>query len=158
MFCNQCGNEAPVDSRFCGTCGAGLSPATVAHREPQLGRDWNEGTSVSYKKPKQILQDEIAQYIGQGFTLGQQTDSSVELIKPKKYNFILTFFWFVVCFPFFFLFGVGFIVFILGFFTYSIYFAVGKKNLQVYITVTETGEIRKSEGKVAYYVKPVGYR
>jgi hypothetical protein len=156
MFCSQCGNQIPEDSRFCGTCGAALSlPAEI---QPERRPDQSRETSVSYQKPKQILQDEIARYISQGFTLGQQTESSVELIKPKKYSFLLMFFWFLVCFPFFFLFGIGFVLFMLGFACYSIYFAVAKQNLQVYIAVTETGEIKKSEGKVAYYIKPLGFR
>ncbi len=153
MFCRECGNEVLANSKFCGFCGAGLS-APVLETKPT----YVERAKTSSPGREQILQEEIAKYIRQGFTLGQQTENSVELIKPKKYNYILMLLWFAVCFPFFFVFGIGFLVFIFGFVIYSIYFAVGKKNLQVYIAVTETGEVRKTESRVAYYVRPVAYR
>jgi TM2 domain-containing membrane protein YozV len=48
MFCNACGDQVPESSKFCGSCGASLSPESVPTRQTtrQVHETKNSGTGI----------------------------------------------------------------------------------------------------------------
>jgi len=73
------------------------------------------------------LQQHINWYVGQGYRIIAQTETSAQLIKPKQFSLIWALLWFL-------LFGIGLIV-------YIIYYAA-KKDKAVYLTITAEGKVQ----------------
>jgi hypothetical protein len=83
-------------------------------------------TGLSLETRRSILQAEIARYIRQGYRVISQTDTTAQLVKPKRFSW----FWFVMN-----------VLWIFGWLLYLIYFAA-KRDQQVYIEVDANGRVR----------------
>lgn len=83
---------------------------------------------MEIQQRRDILQHEIGNYLKHGFRVISQTDTTAQLIKPKKFSFFWAFIWFLAL-------GIGLLV-------YIIYY-MAKKDQQIYLSVDENGRITK---------------
>lgn len=74
--------------------------------------------NASKPKDDAPLQQQIDWYVGQGYRVMSQTETSAQLVKPKQFSFVWAFLWFLLL-------GVGLIV-------YLLYYA-SKKDQTVYL-------------------------
>jgi hypothetical protein len=82
---------------------------------------------VSEAERSRELEEEIAQYMSDGFFVRQRTATTAQLVRPKRFSFVWALLWFLV-------FGVGIIV-------YLIYYAA-KQDEGRYVEVDEYGAIK----------------
>ena len=80
----------------------------------------------SRPKPESPLQDHINWYVGQGYRVIAQTETSAQLVKPKRFSMVWAFLWFL-------LFFVGLL--------FYIFWYVSKRDKEVYLYV-EDGLVR----------------
>jgi hypothetical protein len=80
---------------------------------------------------EEILQREITHYRRRGFNVISQTQTSVSLLKPKKFSLLVALLTLI--------FGVG-----IGLLVYIIYFIGIKKDETVYLNVDEHGKVKTS--------------
>lgn len=89
-----------------------------------------EGASVtdmlSIQERAEILQIEINRYLQRGFNVLSQTQTTAQLIKPKKFSCLLA--------------TLGLLLFGVGFLIYIFYYA-SQKDTQLYIQVLDDGTI-----------------
>ena len=79
-----------------------------------------------------ILDKEIRKYVKRGYKVASRTDTSVQLVKPKKFSFLWALLWFLV-------FGIGLVV-------YLIYYWA-KKDDQLYLEVDDKGKIKRTKSR-----------
>lgn len=84
-------------------------------------------TKLSTKERQEILLQEIEKYVKRGFRVVSQTETTAQLIKPKRFNFWLAL--------------ILFLVFILPLIIY-IFWHISRKDKTVYISVDEVGNIK----------------
>jgi hypothetical protein len=82
---------------------------------------------VSEAERSRELEEEIAQYMHDGFFVRQRSATTAQLVRPKKFSFIWALLWFL-------LFGIGIIV-------YLIYYAA-KQDEGRYVEVDEYGAVK----------------
>ena len=82
---------------------------------------------VSEAERSRELEEEIAQYMHEGFFVRQRSATTAQLIRPKKFSFIWALLWFL-------LFGIGIVV-------YLIYYAA-KQDEGRYVEVDEYGAVK----------------
>ncbi len=109
MECSNCGTKNDAQFRFCENCGTPLSiPTTVPQtlnspkpissafnvfvkklteppREPYLSSEpllSNQALTIDQRRA--ILDEEVARWVRNGFQLVSRTDTTAQLIKPKK--------------------------------------------------------------------------
>jgi hypothetical protein len=82
---------------------------------------------VSEAERSRELEEEITQYMSDGFFVRQRTATTAQLVRPKRFSFVWALLWFLV-------FGVGIIV-------YLIYYAA-KQDEGRYVEVDEYGAIK----------------
>src|SRR5215208_7153894 len=82
---------------------------------------------ISEAERSRELEEEIAQYMHDGFFVRQRTATTAQLVRPKRFSFVWALLWFLV-------FGVGIIV-------YLIYYAA-KQDEGRYVEVDEYGAIK----------------
>ena len=75
------------------------------------------------------LQEHIGWYVRQGYRVASQTETTAQLVKPKRFSFVWALGWFL-------LFGIGLIV-------YLLYYAA-KKDKAIYLTVQADGTVHVS--------------
>lgn len=76
--------------------------------------------------PRAVLQAEINALVAKGFRVLSQTETSAQLVKPKKFSFWWALFWFLWL-------GIGVLV-------YVFYYA-SKRDQNVYLVVDESGQV-----------------
>lgn len=77
---------------------------------------------------RNILEQEIQSYVRRGYRVLSQTDTSAQLIKPKKFSFLLA--------------VLLFIIMVLPFILYLLWY-MASKDKTVYISVDAAGRITK---------------
>ena len=82
---------------------------------------------VSDAERSRELEEEIAQYMSEGFFVRQRTATTAQLVRPKRFSFVWAFLWFLM-------FGIGIVV-------YLIYYAA-KQDEGRYLEVDEYGAIK----------------
>jgi len=91
-----------------------IEPAATAFREP-----------IDYSA---VFQREINSYVRRGYRVVSQTQWTCQLVRPKKFSLIWAVIWFLLMlFPFI---------------LYLLYYA-GKRDEQVYLTITADGKIQR---------------
>lgn len=75
-----------------------------------------------------ILQREISGYLRRGFRVQSQTETTAQLVKPKKFSLLWAVLWFFV-------FGVGLVLYLL--------YYLSKKDETVYLEVGEAGQVKR---------------
>ena len=83
---------------------------------------------LSIEERRAILDREIKRYVKRGFRVISRTDTTAQLVKPKKFSFFWAFIWFLVL--------------IVGFVIYLLYY-VSKKDETIYLEVDERGRIKR---------------
>lgn len=78
------------------------------------------------EKTQKKLQKEIIKYTRRGYIITSQTETSVQMVRPKKFGFLPALLWFLLL-------GVGILVYI--------FYYMSKKDLTVYIYV-DNGKIK----------------
>ena len=73
------------------------------------------------------VEEELSEYSRDGFFVRHRTDTTAQLVKPKKFSFLWALLWFLV-------FGIGLVV-------YLIYYAA-KRDEGRYVEVDEYGAVR----------------
>jgi hypothetical protein len=81
---------------------------------------------LTIEKSREILQHEINSYVKKGFRVISQTDTTTQLLKPKKFSLLWAVFWFLVL--------------VFGLIIYLFYY-LAKKDEQIYIEVTAAGKV-----------------
>jgi len=84
---------------------------------------------LSVDSRRAILDKEISHYVKRGFQVVSRTDTTAQLVKPKKFSFLWAMLW-LLCF------GIGLLV-------YLIYYAA-KRDEQIYLEVGASGKIRRT--------------
>lgn len=87
------------------------------------------GQPLSLDQRRVILQKEINGYLNKGFRVQSQSETTAQLIKPKKFSFLWAILWFFV-------FGVGLILYLL--------YYLSKKDQAVYLEVSEAGQVKRN--------------
>ena len=82
---------------------------------------------VGMSERSRVLEEEVAQYMSDGFFVRQRTETTAQLVKPKKFSFLWALLWFLV-------FGIGIVV-------YLIYYAA-KRDEGRYVEVDQYGAAR----------------
>jgi len=82
---------------------------------------------VSEAERSRELEEEIAQYMSEGFFVRQRTATTAQLVRPKRFSFVWALLWFLV-------FGIGIAV-------YLIYYAA-KQDEGRYVEVDEYGAVK----------------
>ena len=83
----------------------------------------------STEQRQAILKTEIARYVGQGWVVINETGTSANLVRKKKFSFWWALLWFLLLF-------VGLIVYI--------FYYLSKNDESVYISVGSAGEITRT--------------
>lgn len=91
----------------------------------------SEDSNASGTDLREILQKEINGYVRRGFHVASQTDTTAQLIKPKKFSFWWALLWFL-------LFGVGLLIYVL--------YYLAKKDETVYLEVSPDGQVSRRTG------------
>ncbi len=85
-------------------------------------------TAMMIQERTAILDKEISKYVKNGYRVVSRSDTTAQLVKPKKFSFIWAMLWLLVA-------GVGI-------FVYLIYY-MAKKDSTVYLEVDAQGKIKK---------------
>jgi hypothetical protein len=80
---------------------------------------------------REILQREISSYARRGFRILSQTNTTAQLLKPKKFSFLWALLWFL-------LFGIGLLIYLLWYWS--------RRDETVYLEVTPTGRVLTRKG------------
>ena len=83
---------------------------------------------MSIELRRQVLQNAIRSYLGSGYRVVSQTDTTAQLVQPKKFSFVL---FVILCFAC----GVGLF--------YGAWY-LSKKDQTVYIQVDEWGNVTRA--------------
>lgn len=89
-----------------------------------------EQQTLSIEERRVILDRQVKRYIKRGFRVVSRTDTTAQLVQPKKFSFLWALLWFLA-------FGVGLIV-------YLLYYA-GKKEQTVYLEIDEKGHVKRTK-------------
>jgi hypothetical protein len=81
---------------------------------------------------RQRLQAEINRYIGRGFRVLNQTDTTAQLVRPKKFSLLWFIIWLIL--------GLG-----VGALIYAGWY-MAKRDEQVYLTVDADGKVQATNG------------
>ena len=84
---------------------------------------------LSIERRRDILQKEIGRYIRKGFRVVSQTDTSAQLVKPKRFSLLWAIIWLILA--------------VLPFILYLLWY-LSRKDQVVYLTVDTQGRISKS--------------
>lgn len=84
----------------------------------------------SIEQRRAILGREIQRYVKRGFRVVSQTDTTAQLVKPKKFSLFWAVVWFLLA--------------VFPFIIYLLWYAA-KKDETVYLEVTPTGRIRRTK-------------
>jgi hypothetical protein len=76
-----------------------------------------------------VLQGTAAYYVQRGFRVVNQTPTSVQLVRPKKFSFLWAVAWFFLC-------GFGVLVYI--------FYYMGKRDSQIYLSVDQWGRLNET--------------
>ncbi len=82
----------------------------------------------SIEERRTILQREINNYVRRGYRVVSQTDTTAQLVKPKRFSLLWALFWFLMLF-------VGLLIYLL--------YYISKKDNTVYLEVDEYGHIKR---------------
>ena len=82
---------------------------------------------VPLEERSAILDAEVMKYVRMGYEVRARTQTTAQLVKPKKFSFIWALVWFL-------LFGIGLIIYLLYYW--------GKRDQAIYLEVDERGTIR----------------
>lgn len=85
---------------------------------------------LSLDRRREILQREISKYVKKGFRVASQTDTTAQLIKPKKFSLLIAI--------------IGLLFFIVGLLVYLVWYA-SRKDLLVYLSVDPAGKVSVSK-------------
>jgi len=77
---------------------------------------------------RRILQNEVQKYIRQGFRVISQTETTAQLVRPKRFSFLWAFLWLLLL-------GVGLIVYLLWYWS--------RRDETVYLQVDEQGRVSR---------------
>lgn len=83
-------------------------------------------TEVSLAERRAILQGVIAKFVRQGYRVVSQTDTTAQLVRPKRFSLLWAALWFLF-------FGIGLLV-------YLIYY-MAKRDSQIYLGVDAYGKV-----------------
>ncbi len=83
---------------------------------------------MDIQQRRDILQREISAYVRRGFIVQSQTDTTAQLIKRKKFSLLWAIIWFLLA--------------VFPFVIYLIWYAA-KRDESAYLTVDETGRVRR---------------
>ncbi len=86
---------------------------------------------LSINDRKEILTQQVARYVRQGWIVESETDTTANLSKKKKFSFWWAFIWFLLLF-------VGLIVYI--------FYYLAKDDETMYISIGQTGDITHTKG------------
>jgi type VI protein secretion system component VasF len=93
----------------------------------------SSGNAASLETRRAALQQRISYYVRHQYRVLSQTDTTAQLVKPKRFSLIWAIIWLILAvLPF--LFYVGYHVFL-------------KRESQVYLTVDEQGRVHETKGK-----------
>jgi len=81
----------------------------------------------SIEERQAILNREIQKFVKRGFRVTARTDTTAQLVKPKKFSLLWAILWFLF-------FGIGLII-------YLLYYAA-KKDETIYLDVDERGKVK----------------
>lgn len=77
---------------------------------------------------RRILQSEVQRYIGRGFRVISQTETTAQLVRPKRFSFLWAFLWLLA-------FGIGLIVYLFWYWS--------RRDETVYLQVDEQGRVSR---------------
>ncbi len=83
---------------------------------------------LSRSERTELLQREITKYVRRGFHVVSQTDTTAQLVKPKKFSLLWALLWFL-------LFGIGLIIYLIWYWS--------RRDQTVYLEVSPTGKITR---------------
>ena len=83
---------------------------------------------ATLEERKHILTQEIAKYSKKGWHVVSQTDTTAQLLKPKRFSFLWAVLWTFV-------FGVGLLIYL--------FYHWAKKEQTLYLTVDENGHLHR---------------
>ncbi len=85
---------------------------------------------VSEAERTRELEEEIARYMHDGFSVRQRTPTTAQLVRPKKFSFAWAFVWLLLS-------GVGIVIYLIYYFSYA-----AKQEEGRYIEVDEYGAVK----------------
>lgn len=85
---------------------------------------------LSTEERSAILDREVSKYVKRGFRVISRTNTTAQLVKPKKFSFLWAVLWFL-------LFGVGLLIYL--------FYYVSKKDETVYLEVDQQGHVKTTK-------------
>ena len=89
--------------------------------------------TVTPEARRAALQERVNRFVRDQYRVVSQTDSTAQLVKPKRFSFLWALLWFLVI-------GVGLLIYI----GYHVFL---KREPQVYLTVDEQGRVHETKDK-----------
>jgi hypothetical protein len=74
------------------------------------------------------LDREVSKYVRSGYRVVSRTATTAQLVKPKRFNFLIAF--------------IGFMFIVAGLILYVLYY-MAQRDQTIYLTVDEAGKVRK---------------
>ena len=87
---------------------------------------------LSIENRRTLLEGAIAKYVTVGYRVVSSTDTTAQMVRPKKFSFLWATLWSLV-------FGVGLLVYV--------FYYTSKKEDTLYLSVDERGRVKATRGK-----------
>ena len=117
--CKSCGKSIPQDSEICPYCNKRQS-------EPNVLTAATSSTPLALDQRRLVLQQSVAHYSAHGYRVVSQTDTTAQMMRPKRFSFVAAVLWF-------FLFGIGLLVYI--------FYYLAKRDSLLFVQVDEFGKV-----------------
>jgi hypothetical protein len=147
--CEKCGRVLKIPREKCSAISQGefsVSPAIMCQcrvvsdhiskakkkNEPESNRGQSIFASptsnriLQSEQRREILQQEINKYLKRGYRVISQTDTTAQLIKPKRFSFLWAVAWFFV-------FGFGLLIYV--------FWYLSRKDETIYLEVSSNGQV-----------------
>lgn len=86
--------------------------------------------ALSLEERRAVLDREVARYVKRGFRVESRTDTTAQLVKPKKFSLFWAVVWFLCA--------------VFPFIVYLLWYAA-KRDEQVYLQVDERGRVERTK-------------
>ena len=118
----------PTQSEYRPVQPSSPQPAPIQYRPVQpVYAQPSPSRGLSIEQRREILQREINKYIRQGYRVINQTDTTAQLVRPKRFSCLWATFWLFML--------------IVGLLVYIFYY-MSKRDEQIYILVDEYGRVQ----------------
>lgn len=120
--CNACGKTIPTGTAICPHCGR-------SQANPNIMQGATSATELTPAARREILDATIARYSAMGYRLQSQTDTTAQLVRPKRFSIVLAL--------------IGLLIAVVGLIVYLLIY-LAQKDSVVFVQVDSFGKVTAS--------------